>query len=246
MIKLSMVKKSYGNKEVLKDITLEVGDHELLCLVGPNGSGKTTLLNVIAGLSHPDEGTILINDLLMDGIDGKHAVHVYPSNRKIGYVFQDYALFPHMTVYENISYGLKARHIQKHEVTERTQKLLDLLGLLDCSRNYPRQISGGQKQKTALGRALAIDPEILLLDEPTSALDPRTRESLRLELKRIIGTLEMTAIYVTHELTEAYDVSDRIAVMGDGRIEQIGSRQEVFSRPNPYVAQFLGSVNGEP
>ena len=235
-----MVKKSYGSKEVLKGVSLEVGRRELLCLVGPNGSGKTTTLNVVAGLSPPDEGTVLIDDVIMDGQDGRRTVHVNPSERKIGYVFQDYALFPHMTVRQNISYGLRARHIAKREVQERTQGLLEFVGLLDHSEHYPYQLSGGQKQKTALARALAIEPEILLLDEPLAALDLRTRESLRVELKRILGSLEVTSIYVTHELAEAYEVSDRIAVMGPGRIEQTGSREEVFSKPNPYVAQFLG------
>ena len=246
MIRLSMVRKSYGSKEVLKDVTLEVRKRELLCLVGPNGSGKTTTLNVVAGLCLPNGGTVLINDVLMDGRTGNRVVHVNPSERKIGYVFQDYALFPHMTVRENVSYGLKARHMPKCDVKERTQKLLEFVGLLDHSKHYPHQLSGGQKQKTALARALAIEPEILLLDEPLSALDWRTRESLRVELKRILGSLEVTSIYVTHELAEAYEVSDRIAVMGPGRIEQTGSRDEVFSKPNEYAAQFFGqkSYNG--
>jgi sulfate transport system ATP-binding protein len=240
MIKLSMIRKSFGSKEVLRGVTLEVRKRELLCLVGPNGSGKTTTLNVIAGLCQPDDGTVLIDGVLMDGRNGKRLVHVTPSERGTGYVFQEYALFPHMTVRENISYGMKARHMQKQEVNDRTQNLLRLVGLLDHSENYPHELSGGQKQKTALARALAIEPEILFLDEPLSALDLRTRESLRVELKRILGILEVTTIYVTHELAEAYQVSDRIAVMGSGKIEQTGSRDEVFSTPNEYVAQFLG------
>jgi ABC-type Fe3+/spermidine/putrescine transport system ATPase subunit len=246
MIKLSMIRKSYGDKEVLKGVTLEVQKHELLCLVGPNGSGKTTTLNIVAGLCQPEEGTVFINDTLMDGRSGKRLVHVSPSERKIGYVFQDYALFPHMTVRENISYGLRARHMQKQEVKERTNALLEFVGLRDHSEHYPHQLSGGQRQKTALARALAIEPEILLLDEPLAALDLKTRELLRVELKKILGTLEVTSIYVTHELAEAYIISDRIAVMGPGRIEQTGPREEVFSRPNEYVAQFLGqkSYNG--
>ena len=145
-----------------------------------------------------------------------------------------------MTVRENISYGLKARHLPEQEVKERTHTLLEFVGILDHSDHYPHQLSGGQKQRTALARALAIEPEILLLDEPLAALDLNTRESLRVELKKILGTLEATSIYVTHELVEAYMISDRIAVMGPGRIEQIGSCDEVFSKPNPYVAQFLG------
>jgi ABC-type Fe3+/spermidine/putrescine transport system ATPase subunit len=176
----------------------------------------------------------------MDGRESNHLIHVIPSERKVGYVFQDYALFPHMTVRENISYGLKARHLPEQEVRERTHTLLEFVGILDHSDHYPHQLSGGQKQRTALARALAVEPEILLLDEPLAALDLTTRESLRIELKRILGTLEATSIYVTHELVEAYAISDRIAVMGPGRIEQTGSCDEVFSNPNPYVAQFLG------
>ena len=209
-------------------------------MVGPNGSGKTTTLNVVAGLCPPDEGTVLINDVLMDGRTGKRLVHVNPSERKIGYVFQDYALFPHMTVGENISYGLRARHMNRDEVRKRTRELLDFVGLPDHAEYYPHQLSGGQKQRTALARALAIEPEILLLDEPLAALDLKSRESMRDELKKILETLEATSIYVTHEFAEAYAISDRIAVMDSGRIEQTGSRDEIFSRPRPNVAQFLG------
>jgi len=241
MIRLDQVKKSYGDKEVLRDVTLEVGKHELLSLVGPSGCGKTTTLNIIAGLSQPDEGTVLIDNALVDGQVGKRVVHVNPSERKVGYVFQDYALFPHMTVRENISYGLKARDLPRKHVNERTRTLLQLIGLLDYSGHYPSQLSGGQKQRIALARALATEPDILLLDEPLAALDPRTRESLRVELRKMLSALDVTTIYVTHELAEAYAVSDRIAVMGSGRIEQTGHRDEIFTKPNSaYVAQFLG------
>jgi len=222
-----MIRKSYGDKEVLKDLTLEVRKCELLCLVGPNGSGKTTTLNVIAGLCRPDEGSVFINDVLVDGTKGNRLVHVNPAERNIGYVFQDYALFPHMTVSENISYGLKARHLQEQEVKERTRKLLEFMEITDHSEHYPHQLSGGQKQRTALARALAIEPQILLLDEPFAALDLKTRESLRVELKRILETLGVTSIYVTHELAEAYMISDRIAVMEHGKIEQTGSPDEI-------------------
>jgi molybdopterin-binding protein len=241
MIKLDQVKKSFGRKQVLRGVTLEVGNHELLSLVGPSGCGKTTTLNIVAGLCQPDEGSVVIDDVLFNGMDGKRLVHVNPSERKVGYVFQEYALFPHMTVSNNISYGMKARHRSEKEVKERTRTLLQFVGLLDHAQHYPPQLSGGQKQRIALARALAIDPDVLLLDEPLAALDPRTRQSLRTDLKKMLGTLEVTSIYVTHELAEAYTISDKIAVMGPGRIEQTGHRDEIFAKPNSeFVAQFLG------
>jgi len=237
-----MVRKSFGDNHVLRDVTLEVREHELLCLVGPNGSGKTTTLNVIAGLCRPDGGTVSINGVLMDGRVENRLVHVNPTEREIGYVFQDYALFPHMTVSENISYGLRARHLVKPKVAERTHKLLQFVGLIDHAEHYPRQLSGGEKQRTALARALAIEPKILLLDEPFAALDLMTKESMRTELKNLLDTLQVTAIYVTHDLVEARAISDRIAVMGPGRIEQVGSREEIFATSNPFAARFLGRL----
>jgi molybdopterin-binding protein len=241
MITLDNVKKSFGRKQVLRGVTLEVGNHELLSLVGPSGCGKTTTLNVVAGLCQPDEGAVIIDDVLFDGMNGNRLVHVNPSERKVGYVFQEYALFPHMTVSDNISYGLKARHRPEKEVKERTHTLLQFVGLLDHAQHYPPQLSGGQKQRIALARALATEPDVLLLDEPLAALDPRTRETLRTDLKKMLGTLDVTSIYVTHELAEAYTISDRIAVMGPGRIEQTGHRDEIFAKPNSeFVAQFLG------
>jgi putative spermidine/putrescine transport system ATP-binding protein len=241
LIRIEQVKKSFGKKQVLQGVTLEVSNHELLSLVGPSGCGKTTTLNVVAGLCQPDEGSVTIDDTLLDGRRGDRLVHVNPSDRKVGYVFQEYALFPHMTVSDNISYGLRARHWPQKELKERTQKLLQFVGLVDHAQHYPPELSGGQKQRIALARALAIEPNVLLLDEPLAALDPRTRETLRADLKKMLGTLEVTSIYVTHELTEAYTMSDRIAVMGPGRIQQTGHRDEIFLRPNSaFVAQFLG------
>jgi putative spermidine/putrescine transport system ATP-binding protein len=241
MIILRNVKKSFGKKEVLQNVTLEVPKHELLSLVGPSGCGKTTTLNIVAGLMRPDQGTVIIENVLVDGNEDGHLVHVGPSRRKVGYVFQDYALFPHMTVRDNISYGLKPKHLSELEVKGRTQDLLQLVGLPDNSEQYPAHLSGGQKQRVALARALAIEPHILLLDEPLAALDPRTRESLRIELKKMLEALDVTSIFVTHELSEAYAISNKIAVMGAGRIEQIGHRDEIFSEPNSeYVARFLG------
>jgi ABC-type Fe3+/spermidine/putrescine transport system ATPase subunit len=241
MIRLDRIKKSYGEKEVLKEITLEVKEHELLALVGPSGCGKTTTLNVAAGLCRPDKGTVVLDNVLVDGRAEGRLVHANPSERKVGYVFQEYALFPHMKVRDNISYGPEARHLSKIEVKKRTDSLLRFVGLQDHSEHYPDQLSGGQKQRIAIARALASEPDILLLDEPLAALDPRTRESMRVELKKILGTLEITTIYVTHDLGEAYAVSDKIAVMGHGIIEQTGGRDEIFVKPNSvYVAEFLG------
>ncbi len=241
MIRLADVRKSYGRKEVLKRVTLDVKRHELLSLVGPSGCGKTTTLNIVAGLCQPDAGTVVLDDVVVEGSSDGRLVHVNPSERKVGYVFQDYALFPHMKVHKNISYGLDSKHLAKSEVKKRTDFMLRFVGLEDYSENYPDQLSGGQKQRVALARALAPEPDILLLDEPLAALDPRTRESLRTELKKILGTLEITTIYVTHELGEAYAVSDMIAVMGHGIIEQTGRRDEIFAKPNSaYVADFLG------
>jgi ABC-type Fe3+/spermidine/putrescine transport system ATPase subunit len=241
MISLERIRKSYGQKEVLREVTLEVRKHELLSLVGPSGCGKTTTLNVVAGLCRPDEGSVALDNALVDGRKGGHLVHVSPCDRKVGYVFQEYALFPHMKVRENIAYGPESRHLSKTEVKKRTESLLKFVGLQNHSEHYPDQLSGGQKQRIALARALATEPDILLLDEPLAALDPRTRELLRVELKKMLGSLEITTIYVTHELGEAYAVSDQIAVMGHGTIEQIGRRDEIFTKPNSaYVADFLG------
>jgi molybdopterin-binding protein len=241
MIRLDGIKKSYGQKEVLRGVTLEVKRHELLALVGPSGCGKTTTLNIVAGLCQPDEGKVILDNVLVEGRSSGRLVHVSPSERKVGYVFQEYALFPHMRVRENISYGPQARHLSKIDVKKRTDSLLRFVGLQDHSEHYPEQLSGGQKQRIALARALAPEPDILLLDEPLAALDTRTRESLRVELKKILGTLEITTIYVTHELGEAYAVSDKIAIMGNGIIEQTGRRDEIFAKPNSvYVGDFLG------
>jgi ABC-type Fe3+/spermidine/putrescine transport system ATPase subunit len=224
MIKLDRVKKRFGKKEVLSDITLEVRKREIVSLVGPNGCGKTTTLNIIAGLSHADGGTVTIGNEVVEGRLNGRFVHVDPSKRKVGYVFQDYALFPHMTARRNIAYGLKARHLPQEQIRERTAAMLAFVGLQDHAEHYPGQLSGGQKQRVALARALATEPEVLLLDEPLAALDQKLRESLRSELKSLLNSLNVTVIYVTHELAEANELSNRIAVMEAGRIEQIGQR----------------------
>lgn len=228
MIKLDMVKKSFGNKEVLSDMTLEVKKREIVSLVGPNGCGKTTTLNIIAGLCHADDGTVMIGNEIVEGRVNGRFVQVDPSRRRVGYVFQDYALFPHMTARRNIEYGLKARRLPQKHIRERTSAMLEFVGLEDHAEHYPSQLSGGQKQRVALARALATEPEVLLLDEPLAALDQRLRKSLRAELKSMLNSLDVTAIYVTHDLAEARELSNRIAVMEAGRIEQIGPRDSIL------------------
>jgi putative spermidine/putrescine transport system ATP-binding protein len=241
MIKVEAITKSYGKKKVLESLNLEVKKGEIISLLGPNGCGKTTLLNVLSGLTTQDEGNIYINDILVSGETGTKKVCLKPSERKVGYVFQTISLFPHMRVKDNVAYGLKALHLPKQEVKKRTESLLDFVGLSEYARFYPSQLSGGQKQRVALARSLATEPQVLFLDEPVSAVDPQLRESFRLELKNYLQALKITVVYVTHNLSEAFIMSDRIAVMGNGRIEQIGNRAEIFDKPSSkYVASFLG------
>ena len=228
-------------KKVLENLSLDVKTNEILTLLGPNGCGKTTLLNLLSGLTRPDKGQIYINDVLVSGEVGAKKVDLKPSERKVGYVFQTISLFPHMRVQDNISYGLKAMHLPKSEVKKRTDALLDFVGLQEYARFYPNQLSGGQKQRTALARSLATEPQVLLLDEPVSAVDPQLRESFRSELKNYLQKLKITVVYVTHNLSEAFIMSDRIAVMGNGCIQQIGSGADLFDKPSSgYVAKFLG------
>ena len=241
MIKIDSISKSFGETKVLGKLSLEVKEEEILSLLGPNGCGKTTLLNILSGLTRQDEGNIFINDVLVSGKAGTKKVYLKPSDRKVGYVFQTVSLFPHMRVKDNVAYGLKALHLPSQEVKKRTIDLLDFVGLREYARFYPSQLSGGQKQRIALARSLATEPQILLLDEPVSAVDPQLRESFRLELKNYLQSLKITVVYVTHNLSEAFIMSDRIAVMGNGSIQQIGSGADLFDKPNSgYVAKFLG------
>lgn len=241
MIELRAVCKRFGDRQVLRGLTLNVNKNEILAVVGPSGCGKTTMLNIIAGLCQPDEGEVVIDKVLVEGRVGRHRIHVRPAKRKIGYVFQSYALFPHMRVHGNVSYGLKAMHLPKHEIKKQTQSLLEFVGLQDSSQSHPYILSGGQQQRVALVRSAATNPEVLLLDEPLASLDPQIRETLRTELKSRLKILGITSIYVTHDLAEAYVLSDRIAIMRNGRIEQIGDRDEVLEKPNSrFVAEFLG------
>ena len=241
MIQIDSVTKSFKEKKVIQNLNLKVEKQEILSLLGPNGCGKTTLLNILSGLTKQDSGNIYINDILVSGSSGTKKVNLKPCERKIGYVFQTVSLFPHMRVKDNVEYGLKALHLSRQEVKKRTESLLDFVGLREYAKFYPSQLSGGQKQRIALARSLATEPELLLLDEPVSAVDPQLRESFRIELKNYLQVLKITAVYVTHNLSEAFIMSDRIAVMGNGRIEQIGRRADIFDKPcSEYVAKFLG------
>src|SRR5208283_5154584 len=241
MIKVDSVIKSFAEKKVIEKLSLEVKKEEILSLLGPNGCGKTTLLNILSGLTRQDAGNIYFNDVLVSGCMGTKKVHVKPCERKVGYVFQTTSLFPHMRIEDNVAYGLKALHFSEQEVKKRTDALLEFVGLREYAKFYPHQLSGGQKQRIALARSLATEPQVLFLDEPVSAVDPQLRESFRLELKNYLQALKITVVYVTHNLSEAFIMSDRIAVMGNGHIEQIGDRTEIFDKPrSSYVAQFLG------
>jgi ABC-type Fe3+/spermidine/putrescine transport system ATPase subunit len=241
MIKATSICKSFSEKSVIANLNLEVKDHEIISLLGPNGCGKTTLLNILSGLTRQDEGNVYLNNVLVSGATSAKKVCFKPSERKVGYVFQTISLFPHMRVQDNVAYGLKASHLSKGEIESKTQNLLDFVGLREYARHYPSQLSGGQKQRVALARSLATEPQVLLLDEPVSAVDPQLRESFRMDLKSYLQALKITVIYVTHNLSEAFVMSDRIAVMGNGHIEQVGSKEEIFDKPaSEYVANFLG------
>lgn len=228
--------KSFSGNAVLQNIGLSVDEGELVSLLGPSGCGKTTTLRIIAGFEKPDSGAIRLG--------GRDILEIAPSRRGIGIVFQNYALFPHLSAWNNIAFGLKIAGRNKEEMNHRVLELLDMVGLNDVRRKYPHEMSGGQQQRIALARAIAIEPGLLLLDEPLSALDAVVRVSLRDEIRRIQASLGMTALYVTHDQEEALAISDRIVVMRNGRIEQIGTSEEIYSQPaSKFVAGFIGKMN---
>ena len=228
--------KRYGDFVALDNVDFDVPTGSLTALLGPSGSGKSTLLRAIAGLDQPDTGTITIN--------GRDVTTVAPQRREIGFVFQHYAAFKHLTVRDNVGFGLKIRHKPKAEIAEKVDHLLEVVGLSGFQTRYPSQLSGGQRQRMALARALAVDPQVLLLDEPFGALDAKVREDLRAWLRRLHDDVHVTTVLVTHDQAEALDVADRIAVLKDGRIEQVGSPSEVYDTPaNPFVMSFLGAVS---
>ncbi|RAU91826.1 sulfate ABC transporter ATP-binding protein [Mycobacterium colombiense] len=228
--------KRYGDFVALDQVDFAVPTGSLTALLGPSGSGKSTLLRTIAGLDQPDTGTVTIN--------GRDVTRVPPQRRGIGFVFQHYAAFKHLTVRDNVAYGLKIRKRPKAEIKAKVDNLLEVVGLSGFQARYPNQLSGGQRQRMALARALAVDPQVLLLDEPFGALDAKVREDLRAWLRRLHDEVHVTTVLVTHDQTEALDVADRIAVLNQGRIEQVGSPTEVYDSPeNPFVMSFLGAVS---
>lgn len=228
--------KRYGDFVALDNVDFAVPSGSLTALLGPSGSGKSTLLRAIAGLDHPDSGTVTINGVDVTGVP--------PQRRGIGFVFQHYAAFKHMTVRDNVAFGLKIRKRPKAEIKEKVDNLLEVVGLSGFQTRYPNQLSGGQRQRMALARALAVDPQVLLLDEPFGALDAKVREDLRAWLRRLHDEVHVTTVLVTHDQAEALDVADRIAVLNQGRIEQLGTPTEVYDAPaNAFVMSFLGAVS---
>ena len=235
MINVSNVSKRFGDFQALDDVSLVVPEGSLGALLGPSGSGKSTLLRIIAGLEAPDSGTV--------EIDGQDSTAVSPQQRNIGFVFQHYAAFKHMTVRDNVAFGLSVRKRPKPEITARVNELLGIVGLSGYQERYPNQLSGGQRQRMALARALAVEPRVLLLDEPFGALDANVRADLREWLRRLHEKVPVTTLLVTHDQEEAMEITDNIAVMNAGRIEQHGPPRELYDAPaNAFVMGFLGPV----
>jgi sulfate transport system ATP-binding protein len=235
VIEVDGVSKRYGDADALRDVSVTVPDGSLTALLGPSGGGKTTLLRVIAGLEEPDSGVVRM--------DGRDVTHVPVRQRGIGFVFQHYAAFKHMSVADNVAFGLTVRKRPKGEVRARVKELLELVGLAHLAGRRPHQLSGGQRQRMALARALAVDPEVLLLDETFGALDARVREELRTWLRRLHDEVHVTTLFVTHDQTEAMDIAEQIVVVNAGRVEQTGAPQEIYDHPaNDFVMSFVGPV----
>lgn len=232
-IELEHISKYFGTFKASDDVSFGIEKGKLVGLLGPSGSGKTTILRMLAGLEKQDEGDVII--------DGKNVNALTPDQRKIGFVFQSYALFPYMTVYDNIAYGLKVQKRDKKFIKNRVHELLDLVGLPGVEKRYPNQLSGGQRQRIALARALAPQPEVLLLDEPFAAIDAKVRKELRTWLRETIDKVGITSIFVTHDQDEAIEIADEIIITNKGRVEQVGNPVEIYENPKtPFVAQFIG------
>jgi sulfate/thiosulfate transport system ATP-binding protein len=242
-IQINGVAKRFGDFVAVDNVDLEIATGELLALLGPSGSGKTSLLRIIAGLEAPDAGTISFH--------GDDATDTHARDRQVGFVFQHYALFGHMTIFENVAFGLRVRprsqRLPEKDIKARVDKLLQLVQLDWLADRFPSQLSGGQRQRIALARALAVEPRVLLLDEPFGALDAKVRQELRRWLRRLHDEVHVTSVFVTHDQEEALEVADRVVVMNHGRIEQIGTPDEVYEHPaTPFVFEFLGHVNRLP
>ncbi|MDQ3828287.1 MAG: sulfate ABC transporter ATP-binding protein [Candidatus Tectomicrobia bacterium] len=239
-IEVRHISKTFGAFMALEDISLTVGTGELVALLGPSGSGKTTLLRVIAGLESPDRGSVLV--------EGRDITDSNVRDRRVGFVFQHYALFRHMTVFENVAFGLRVKPRRQRpsarDIRDKVYKLLTLVRLEQMAERYPTQLSGGQRQRVALARALAVEPKILLLDEPFGALDAKVRQELRRWLRRLHDDIGITSVFVTHDQEEALELADRVVVMREGQVEQVGRPDEVYEHPaTPFVYHFLGHVN---
>jgi sulfate transport system ATP-binding protein len=234
-IEVRDVNKSFGKTPVLRDINVDVESGSLTALLGPSGGGKSTLLRVIAGLEVPDTGTVVIS-----GVD---ATRLSPQRRNVGFVFQHYAAFKHLTVFRNVAFGLEVRKQPKDKIRARVMELLELVHLQDFAERYPGQLSGGQRQRMALARALAVEPEVLLLDEPFGALDAQVRKELRTWLRRLHDEVHVTTVFVTHDQEEAMDVAEQVAVIDGGEIAQVGTPRELYEQPaSPFVMEFVGPV----
>ncbi len=230
------VNKFYGDVAALDDVSLNFPDGSFYALLGPSGSGKTTLLRAIAGFVEPDSGEITI--------DGVSVEHIPAHRRNIGMVFQNYALFPHMTVFDNVAFGLSVRGVSKSEIADRVRQMLDLVQLAGMEERKPRQLSGGQQQRIALARALVTDPKVLLLDEPLGALDKRLRQDMQIELRQIQRKVGITTIFVTHDQEEALTLADRIAIINEGKLVQVGEPDDIYEHPRTrFAASFLGDAN---
>lgn len=236
ILKLQQIRKSFDHTEVLKGVDLEVAQGEFITLLGASGCGKTTTLRIIAGLELPDSGSVIL--------EGRDITDWEPNKRDVNTVFQNYALFPHMNVADNVGYGLKIRKVPKAEIAERVKQALRLVQLEEYGKRMPDQLSGGQRQRIAIARAVINEPKVLLLDEPLGALDLKLRRQMQLELKRLQKQLGITFIYITHDQEEAINMSDRIGVMHEGVLEQLGTPNEVYYQPRTsYVADFVGNAN---
>ncbi len=240
MIEVKAVTKRFGGFAALDDVSLTVNQGELVALLGPSGSGKTTLLRVIAGLERPDTGSVAFGN--------GDVTQISPQDRKVGFVFQHYALFRHMSVFENVAFGLRVQprkqRLPEQQISAKVRSLLKLVQLEAMESRLPSQLSGGQRQRVALARALAVDPKVLLLDEPFGSVDAKVRKDLRAWLRGLHQNLRFTCLFVTHDQEEALELADRVVVMNKGRIEQVGTPQEIYEQPaNPFVYAFLGDVN---